>query len=57
MKKGRKSLKEKTKNILDNFEEAKRKHLEFIGTKLLKQDEINQKLKEKKITGSFLDLF
>lgn len=35
--------------ILNNFEQEKRKHLTYLANKLLKQDELNQKLKTKTI--------
>ena len=43
--------------IVSDYSTQKRKHLEKIATQLLKQDEINQKLKEKQINSNFLNLF
>lgn len=43
--------------ITQEFEKAKRKHLENLGTRLLKQKEKEDKLKTKKIKTDFLKLF
>lgn len=43
--------------VITDYEEAKRKHLEKLATKMLKNDEKSQKLKEKYIDKKFLDLF
>ncbi len=47
----------KHKNMSDNYEKSKRKHLEKLATKILKHDEKMSKLKEKNISKKFLDLF
>ena len=60
MKKGKKikPLKKKKHNkIVNDFENAKQNHLEKLATKMLKRDEMFSKLKEKKISNNFLDLF
>jgi hypothetical protein len=44
-------------NLLRNYDESKRKHLEKLTSKMLKHDEINNKLKEKQINIDFLKLF
>lgn len=43
-------------SIVNNFDKQKSKQLEKIATKMLKQDELNQKLKKKDIDIDF-DLF
>ena len=47
----------KHQHIVKDFEKQKEKHLERIATKLLKDDERNQKLKNKPIDPGFLNLF
>ena len=44
-------------NILADYENEKTKLLSKIATKMLKEDEKNQKLKEKIINIDFLKLF
>ena len=44
-------------NIKYNLSTLKQKHLENLATRLLKEDEKNQKLKSKKIKGNFLKNF
>ncbi len=48
---------DKHKDLVDNYKQKKSKHLERLATKILKQDEKVQNLKDKKIKGDFLDLF
>lgn len=43
--------------IISDYSAQKQKHLEKLATQLLKQDEINQKLKDKQIDPKFLNLF
>lgn len=43
--------------VVTDFEESKRKHLDKLATKMLKNDEKNSKLKDKFIDKKFLDLF
>jgi|TARA_B100001094_G_scaffold267109_1_gene270251 hypothetical protein len=60
MKKGKKIKpikKKKHDKIVNDFENAKKNHLERLATKMLKKDEMFLKLKEKKINNNFLDLF
>lgn len=47
----------KHKKYINDYENQKRKHLEKLATRSLKLDERNQKLKDKKIKGDFLDKF
>mgnify|MGYP001270536840 CR=1 FL=1 len=49
--------KKKHDKIVNDFEKTKQNHLEKLATKMLKKDDIFQKLKEKKINNKFLDLF
>lgn len=49
--------KKKHIEVIIDYEEAKRKHLEKLATKILKNDDKNQKLKEKYIDTKFLNLF
>lgn len=46
----------KHEEIKKNYQKVKSKHLENLATKILKQDEVAQKLKNKPISGKFLDL-
>lgn len=47
----------KHKQILDDYDVQKSKHLEKLATKTLRNDEKYQKLKDKKLKGKFLDNF
>jgi len=47
----------KHNKIVKDYKKQKEKHLEKMATKMLKQDENIQQLKDKKINGDFLDLF
>lgn len=49
--------KNKHDKIVKNFKQTKEKHLEKLATKMLKKDEVNNKLKEKTINTNFLNLF
>jgi len=49
--------KKKHDKIVKDFDKTKQNHLEKLATKMLKKDEVFQKLKEKKINNKFLDLF
>ena len=44
-------------NLVKDYEKQKQRHLERLGTKLLKDDEKNQKLRSKNIDPGFLNLF
>ncbi|MDB4276981.1 hypothetical protein N9864_00500 [bacterium] len=43
--------------IVNDYDKIKSKHLDKLASKMLKDDEKNQKLKEKIINTNFLDLF
>jgi hypothetical protein len=43
--------------IVKDYEIQKSNHLNRLATKMLKNDEISQKLKDKKINKKFLNLF
>jgi hypothetical protein len=43
--------------IVNDYDKIKSKHLDKLASKMLKDDEKNQKLKEKNINPDFLDLF
>ena len=49
-----KSLKNRKHNkIVNDYDKTKEKHLENLATKMLKKDEVNNKLREKKINNDF----
>ena len=58
-------MKKKTRNIkrskhdklVKDYDKQKEKHLEKLATRMLKDEEKNQKLKDKNIDPGFLDLF
>lgn len=43
--------------LVKDYDKQKQRHLERLGTKLLKDDEKNQKLRTKNIDPGFLNLF
>ena len=43
--------------LVKDYDKQKQRHLEHLGTKLLKDDEKNQKLRSKNIDPGFLNLF
>ena len=47
----------KHQKIVDNYDKQKSKHLDKLATKMLKNDEKAQQLKNKKIKGDFLTNF
>jgi hypothetical protein len=47
----------KHKKIVDDYDKTKSRHIEKLATKMLKKDEVNNKLKEKTINPNFLNLF
>ena len=47
----------KHNKIVKDYDKQKARHLEKLSTKLLKRDEINQKLKEKPIQKDIFKLF
>tara|TARA_R110000772_G_scaffold221286_1_gene331672 strand:- start:44 stop:217 length:174 start_codon:yes stop_codon:yes gene_type:complete len=57
MKKTRNIKKGKHDRIVKDYDKQKQKHLEKLATKMLKDEERNQKLKDKNINIDFLDLF
>ena len=57
MKKTRNIKKGKHDRIVKDYDKQKEKHLEKLATKMLKDEERNQKLKDKNINTDFLDLF
>lgn len=57
MKKTRNIKNKKHNKIVNDYDKIKSKHLDKLASKMLKDDEKNQKLKEKNINPDFLDLF
>ena len=57
MKKTRNIKNKKHDKIITDYDKIKSKHLDKLASKMLKDDEKNQKLKEKNINPDFLDLF
>ena len=58
MKKTRNIKKNKKHDkIINDYDKIKNNHLDKLASKMLKDDEKNQKLKEKNINTDFLDLF
>lgn len=47
----------KHKKLVKDYDNQKAKHLEKLATKMLKDDDRNQKLKDKNIDTNFLNLF
>jgi len=47
----------KHKKIVDDYDTQKSKHLDYLGTLMLKQDDKSNKLKEKRINIKILNLF
>jgi hypothetical protein len=47
----------KHNSLVKDYDKRKSKHLDRLATKMLKNDEKVQKLKEKKINTNFLKLF
>ena len=56
-KKTRNIKKSKHDRIVEDYDKQKEKHLERLATRMLKDEEKNQKLKDKNIDPGFLDLF
>jgi hypothetical protein len=50
-------LEEKHKNLINNYKDIKSKHLEKLGTRMLKNEEKFHRLKEKKFNANFLNKF
>lgn len=57
MKRTRSIRKKRHDKLVNDYENQKSKHLEKLATKMLKNDEIANKLKDKPIKGDFLDKF
>lgn len=57
MKKTKNIKSKKHDKLVNDYNKQKSKHLDKLATKMLKDDEKNQKLKEKNINTDFLDLF
>lgn len=53
----KKSTKKKHNQILKDFDKEKSKHLNKLASQMLKRDERNQKLRNKRIDIDFLDNF
>jgi hypothetical protein len=56
-KKRTRNIKKKHDNIVNDYDKQKSKHLEKLATKMLKQKEIEDQLRNKPINRDFLDLF
>ena len=56
-KKRTRNIKKKHDNIVNDYDKQKSKHLEKLATKMLKDDDRNEKLKTKEINPKFLNLF
>ena len=52
-----KDLEEKHRRIVTQYDQEKSKHLEKQANKLLKDDEVSEKLRSFDIQGDFFDLF
>lgn len=57
MKRTRDIRRKKHDRLVNDYENQKAKHLEKLASKMLKNDEIADKLKDKPIKGDFLDKF
>jgi|TARA_B100002019_G_C20870063_1_gene403551 hypothetical protein len=57
MKKIRKIKNKKHDQIINDYDKIKSKHLEKLATKMLKDEDKNNKLKSKNIKGDFLKNF
>ena len=47
----------KHEEIVRDYDKIKSRHLEKLATKMLKNDEKHEKIKEKNVKGDFLNLF
>jgi hypothetical protein len=56
-KKRTRNIKKKHDNIVNDYDKQKSKHLEKLATKILKQKDIEDQLRNKPINKDFLDLF
>ena len=57
MKKLRNIKRSKHDKIVKDYDVQKQKHLERLATKMLKNEDKNNKLKDKQIKGDFLNKF
>ena len=57
MKKIKNIKKSKHDKLVNDYDKQKEKHLERLATKMLKNEDKNNKLKNKQIKGNFLDKF
>ena len=57
MKKTRNIKRNKHSKLVNDYDKQKEKHLEKLATKMLENEEKDNKLKDKKIKGNFLDKF
>tara|TARA_R110000823_G_scaffold206390_1_gene337094 strand:- start:542 stop:715 length:174 start_codon:yes stop_codon:yes gene_type:complete len=57
MKKSRNIKRSKHDKIVKDYEAQKQKHLERLATKMLKNEDKNNRLKDKQIKGDFLNKF
>jgi hypothetical protein len=51
------SKNKKHDKLVNDYDKQKSKHLDKLASKMLKDDERNQRLKDKNINTDFLDLF
>jgi hypothetical protein len=56
-KKRTRNIKKKHDSIVNDYDKQKSKHLEKLATKILKQKDIEDQLRNKPINRDFLDLF
>jgi hypothetical protein len=57
MKKTRNIKKSKHDKLVKDYDKQKERHLERLASKMLKDEDKNNRLKNKNIKGNFLDLF
>lgn len=57
MKKTRNIKRSKHDKLVNDYNKQKEKHLERLASKMLKDEEKNNRLKNKNIKGDFLDKF
>lgn len=57
MKKTRNIKRSKHDKLVNDYDKQKEKHLERLASKMLKDEEKNNRLKNKNIKGDFLDKF
>lgn len=57
MKKTRNIKRSKHDKLVNDYDKQKEKHLERLASKMLKDEDKNNRLKSKNIKGNFLDKF